>query len=263
MKINNDKIRIRPSSVDSFFSCAYKWGSQHLEGVTGTPNSRACLGTAIHSAAENIWTEAMASGKKDSNVPAAVDAAMESWKEQTHDGVSYDKDETEGTVAVEIFKGTESFVEDILPFTKIPNAVEEFFSIPIDHPMVSEVAGTLDYRSDNTIGDLKTGKRKTSAQAHTTQQSIYKMLAQANGKTVEHNLIQNVVLKKSGVEGSILTLMPNIEQAKARINIILDTLDLVHKDIAPIETILRPNPNQYLCDARYCPVYPCHAVKDL
>ena len=260
IKVNNTELRIRPSAVNSFFSCSYQWGKVFLEGVITIPNSRAAIGTAIHAGVEELWTDAIASGKKDANIGKLTDAAMEAWKEEEQKGMKFDDGENAGTSQVEIISGVETFVEDIVPFTRIPTAVEEFYKVDIDHPIVKELGGTIDYITDDTIADVKTSKRKINAQSHTTQQSIYKYLANANGKKIEHNLIQGVVLKKSGAEGSILTLEPNEEEAKARINIILDTLDVIATDKVPIETILRPNPSHYLCSAKFCSLYPCAAI---
>ena len=264
--VNNTDLRIRPSAVNNFFSCAHQWGKVFLEGVITIPNSRAAIGTSIHAAVEELWTDAIATGKKDTNLSKMTDAAMEAWKEEEAKGMTYDDGETAGTAAAEIIRGTESFIEDIVPFTKIPTGVEEFFKIDIDHPIVSEIGGTVDYITADTIGDVKTSKRKINAQGHSTQQSIYKYLAKANGRKIEHNIIQGVVLKPATktlparAEGSILTLEANEDEAKARINIILDTLDLIASDVAPIETILRPNPGHYLCSNKYCSLYPCRAI---
>ena len=255
IEVNNEAIRIRPSAVNSFFSCSFKWGKTFLEGVHTIPNSRAAIGTSIHAAVEQLWKESIETGAKDANLTKMADAAMDAWKEQTHDGVKFDDGETDGTAAVEIVRGTEAFVEDIVPFTPIPVAVEQFYKVDIDHPLVAEVGGTIDYITKNTIADVKTSKRKISAQGHVTQQSIYKYLAQANNVPVEHNLIQGVVLKKASAEGSVLVLEANIPEAKARINMMLDTLEVVYKDMVPIETVLLPNPGNYLCSPKYCALY--------
>ena len=83
IQVNNEDIRIRPSAVNSFFSCAYQWGKQHLEGVPSACNSRAAIGTSIHAAVEELWTDAIKTGKKDANITKMTEAAMEAWKEQT------------------------------------------------------------------------------------------------------------------------------------------------------------------------------------
>lgn len=259
--INNEDLRIRPSAIDGFFSCSFQWGKQHLEGIQTMPNSRAAIGTSIHAAAEYFWNGAIESGKKDTNLTESTEAAMSTWEEQTHDGVQFDDGESHGTAAVEIARGASSFIEDIVPFSEIPTGVEQFFEVPIDHSLVSGIGGTIDYLTNDTIADLKTSKRKISAQKHTTQQSIYKWLANKNGMEIEHNLIQGVVLKKASAEGGILKLEPNIDQAKARVNIMLDTLELIATDAAPIEQLLLPNPGHYLCSPKYCAIYPCHVFR--
>jgi len=261
IKINNDSIRIRPSSVESFYGCAYQWGKAFLEGVTSIPNSRAAIGTAIHAGVEAMWNESISSGKKEPNLSMMTDAAMASWKEETHDGIQFGAGEDEGSCAVEILKGTETFVEDIVPFTKIPTAVETFYKIDLEHPIVSEIGGTVDYISNDTIADVKTSKRKSGAEGYTIQQSLYKHLANSNGENIKHNLIQQVVLKKAP-EGAILQLDADIPQAKYLVNTLLDTLELVHKDVAPIETLLRPNPKHVFCSERFCAHYKtCPAIK--
>lgn len=261
IKINNTEIRIRPSAIDNFFTCPYQWGKTFLEGVTTIPNARAAIGTGIHKAVEVMWTDAMKSKVKDSNISAMTDAAVECFKEEEKKGMQYDDGENINTAIVEMIKGTEAFVEDIVPFTQIPDAVETFVGVKLHHPIVAEVGGTIDYLRKDTIADVKTSKRKISASKYTTQQSMYRYLAEHNGHKIEHNLIQGVVLKAKS-EGSILTLEPRVDEARARVNIMLDTLDLIAEDKAPAHLILRPNPGHYLCDPKYCAIYPCHAIKD-
>lgn len=255
IQINCTDIRIRPSAIDTFYQCPYQWGKTFLEGVSSIPNARAAIGTSIHAAVETLWTDAIQTGKKDSNLSRLTDAAMTAWKEQTHDGVMFDDGENDKTAAVEIIKGTEAFVEDIVPFTQIPEAVEEFYKVDIEHPLVAEIGGTVDYIGHGIIADVKTSKRKPSTPNYTTQQSVYRYLAEANGVKVNANLIQGVVLKKTGAEGMILEMETNVPQAKTLVNRMLDTLDLIAKDVAPIETILRGNPKYYLCSDKYCAHY--------
>ena len=151
--------------------------------------------------------------------------------------------------------GTDSFISDIVPFAPIPLAVEERFTVHIKHALVKSISGTLDYRTHDSISDLKTSKRKPVPASHVVQQSIYKWLVKSNGHEVKFNTIQAVVFKKAGAEGMILPMETNIPYAKDLTNGILDTLDLVLKDIAPIETILRPNPSYMFCSAKFCNFY--------
>lgn len=260
ININNEQIRIRPSAVDGFFQCAYQWGKTFLEGVTTIPNSRAAIGTAVHAGAEQMWLESQKKGDKVVNLSLMTDAAMDSWKEETQNGtdVSFDEGENNGTAAVEIVKGVEAFADDIVPYTKIPSGVEEFYKVDLDHPIVTEIGGTVDYINASSIADIKTSKRKPSMPNYSTQQSIYKFLANANGLDVKHNLIQSIVFKRNGdAEGAIYSMDEHIsvEQAKKSVNTMLDVLDVVHQDIIPIETLLRGNPKYYLCSPKYCALY--------
>ena len=256
IQVNNEDITIRPSSVDNFYQCAYQWGKVFLEGVNTIPGARAAIGTSVHSAAESLWTDAIATGSKDANLTKMTEAAMESWKEEAQKGIRFDEGEDENTAAAEILKGTEAFIEDIVTFTPIPVAVEQRFSVDIDHPLVERLSGTVDYISKDTIADVKTSKRKPSVANYTTQQSIYKYLAQANGVDVQHSLIQGVVFRKGKpADGMILSQPVDVPQAKALVNSMLDTLDVVYKDLVPIETILRGNPKYYLCSEKYCALH--------
>ncbi len=254
IEILNEDIRLRPSAIDGFFGCAWQWGKTFLEGVTSIPSSRAAIGTSIHAAAEACWQESIKKGTKITNLSSMLDAGMEAWKEEEAKGMKYGDGEDAGTCAAEIMSGTDAFIEDIVPFSQIPIATEEFYKVDIDHRLIKELGGTVDYITTNTIGDLKTGKRKPSVANYSTQQSIYKYLAKENGVDVQHNLIQSVVLKKVP-EGMILPMPTNVPQAKDLVNIILDTMDLVLLDVAPIETILRPNPKYMFCSNRFCEFY--------
>lgn len=263
IKINDDSIRLRPSAIDGFFGCAFQWGKQHLEGVRSIPNSRAAIGTAVHAAAEAAWTESMAKGDKIANQSMMLDAGMQTFKEEQALGMEYGDGEDEGSCVKEIMLGSECFAEDIMPYAKMPVAVEKRFTVDLDHQLIADISGTVDYITDNTIADLKTSKRKPTMSNYSTQQSIYTYLAQSNGVDVKHNQIQAVVFKKKETEGMILPLEPDIPTAKNLVNIMLDTLDVVLLDVAPIETILRPNPKYMFCSAKFCNFYgKCPATKD-
>lgn len=254
IKINNETIRIRPSAVDSFYGCAYQWGKSFLEGLSSIPNSRAAIGTAIHAGIEASWREAMPKKKAEHNLTMMTEAAMASWENETHDGVSFGDDETAGTCAREIIGGIEAWKEDIAPFVPVPQAVETFFKIDIDNPIVTELGGTIDYLGNGVIDDVKTSKRKVTTGSYDTQQGIYKFLAEQNGHKIEHSRLQNVVLTKNP-NGQILTIEPDVSKAKALVNGILDTMTIVAKDIVPIELLLRGNPKYMFCSEKFCAHY--------
>lgn len=252
IEILNTEITIRPSSVDSFYNCSYQWGRTFLTGESSMPGARAAIGTAIHAAVEDMWQESILTGKKDTDIDRIVQAGVQSWQEQNKEyDLQFDRDEDSNTGEKEVIAGTTAFIDDIAPFVQIPDAVEQRFTMPLDHQLVKALSGTVDYIGNKMIADVKTSKRKPVPANYSTQQSIYKLLAEHEGVEVKHNTIQGVVLKKAP-EGMVLPMETNIPAAKAAVNMILDTLDVVCEDIAPIELILRPNPKYYLCSKKYC-----------
>lgn len=258
MKINwtGEKIIIRPSAVDTFLNCPYQWAKVFLEGISTIPAARAAVGTAIHKAAEVLWTESMKENKKVANLSAATDAAMEAFKEEEQKGIQYDdsiskRDDAEYL----IIKGAKIFIDDLMPFLDIPEAVEQRFSIEVNHPVVKEIGGTLDYLANKTIGDLKTTQRKATTANYKTQQSVYKYLAIINNKQVEYNYIQNVILSERSAGGQILDIEIDIKQAKFILETMLKTLKVFYEDKIPPELLFRGNPKYYLCSPKYCSLY--------
>ena len=250
-----DKLTIRPSSVDNFYQCPQQWKRVFLDGETSIPGARAAIGTAVHRGVEVMWNDAIAHKKKDANISMMVDASIEAFKEEEQLGLNYDNGEDNNTAAVEIVKGVEAFVEDIVPFSSIPDAVEQRFTVEIpDHPIVGAISGTVDYIAGHIIADVKTSKRKPTVANYETQQSIYKILANKNGQNVTHNLIQGVVFKKQ-TEGVILEAAINEQQAKNSINNLLETLELYSQDVVDPDLLFRGNPKYFLCSPKYCSFY--------
>lgn len=251
----SEPIVIRPSSVDTFFNCSYQWAKTFLEGLPSIPGNRAAIGTAIHRGAETLWTESIKKGTKVLNVTAATDAAVEEFEKLDKDGLQYDTDENAKTSIKEVVAGTQTFIDDIAVFTPLPIAVEERFTLDIsDHPIVKAISGTVDYRNHDTISDLKTSKRKATTSNYTTQQSIYRVLANENDANIKYNNIQNVVLK-TVPEGQVLPIEVNEPQARHMLNSMLDTLELAHTGRVALEVLFRGNPKYYLCDKKYCAHY--------
>ena len=258
ISIENTELIIRPSAVDSFFSCSYQWGKTFLEGMTTIPNARAAIGTSIHAAAEVMWSDAIQTGKVDTNMTKLNDAAIDAWQKETEEGVQFDDGENNATAIATIMDGTEAFVEDLVKpgFIRIPAAVEQRYTVDIDHQIVKGISGTVDYIGHGIIADIKTSKRKPSLPSYVTQQSIYKYLAQANGVEVNTSEIHGVVLKKASEAMSLdMTNLINVEQAKKNVNMILDVLDVLAEDKIAPELVLRPNPKHYLCSEKYCALY--------
>jgi len=252
---DGEKIRIRPSAVDTFYNCPYQWAKVFLEGQRTIPGARAAIGTAIHKGVEEMWLEAqLKQSKSDVNVTMATDAAIEEFQNIDVD-LQYDAGENTQTAEATVREGITAFIDDIVPFTDIPVAVEQFIEIELDHPVVSGMGGTIDYITHDTIADVKTSKRKPVPASHTTQQTVYKILAESTGLNIKHNLIQGVALTKNPM-GHILELEPKVDRTKFLINSMLDTLEAFNNGVDP-KLLFRGNPKYYLCSPKYCQLYNC------
>jgi len=249
-----NKITIRPSSIDGFTQCPQQWYRIHILGENSIPNSRAAIGTAIHSGVETLWNESIAAKDKVVNKTAMEDAAMDALEKENQKGLQYDDGEDANSAQKEIRTGLGTFVTDIVPDTDIPTAVETRYSVDIDgHPIVARVSGTLDYINTATgfVADVKTGKRKHSVANSGTQQSIYQFLAEENGVDVKGAVIQNVILKQKP-QGLVMNSAIDIPKAKAAVNNMLDVLDVYHQDVVDPNMLFRGNPKYFLCSEKYC-----------
>ena len=252
-----EKIRIRPSSLAGFVSCPKQWYNVFILGETTIPNVRAIIGTGIHAGAEAVWREAIKTQEKKPNLTMMKDAAVEAYDKEIKESeqVKYDSDINDNIARATIIKGTKAYAEDIMPFTIIPKKVETRVTVKIDHPIVKDISGTIDYLTEDTIADIKTSKRKVVPQGHTLQQSVYTYLANENGYNITSNQIQGIILAKTKIVGGIDALETNIPQAKYIINNLLDRLEALHNGTDP-ELLFPGNPKHYLCSDMYCSLRP-------
>ena len=248
-------IKIRPSSIDNFYGCAFQWAKVFLEGMNTIPNGRAAVGTAVHKGVEEMWKEAMLLKSKDHiNITMATDAAIDEFQHQDQEfDIAYDMNENSHTCEELVKDGVRVFVEDITPFVDIPSAVEKYVSMPIDHAVVNELGGTIDYVAPGKISDVKTSKRKPVPQSYTTQQSTYKMLEESTGNIITEQTIQGVAFVKDPV-GHILPLEPNVPRTKYLINSMLDTLEAFEQGGDP-KVLFRGNPKYMFCSDKFCKLH--------
>lgn len=256
IQINKTNITIRPSSIDTFLNCSYQWAKVFLEGKTSIPGARAAIGTGVHKGVELLWQEAIDKNldKPNINMSAINDAAVEAFKKEDQDNdLQYDDGEDANTAINTILNGVEAFVDDIVPYTEVPKAVEKRYTIPISgNPIIAKISGTVDYITNGTLADVKTSKRKGNPAQYETQQGTYKLLAEANGEVINNTLIQKVVFGSKSTIGEILSLDVNTDKAKFIINTMLDTTKaMIEGNVAP-EVLFRGNPKYYLCSNKYC-----------
>lgn len=251
------KIILRPSSLDSAMQCPQQWYRVFVLGGTSIPNSRAAIGTAIHKGVEVMWQDSIQVKTKIHSMSAMTDAAVEAWNEEKQKGIQFGAGENDNTCAAEIVSGLDTYIEDIQPYVVLPTGVEKRFTVNItNHPIVEGISGTLDYVEENMgiIADLKTGKKKHTVSHSATQQSIYKFLAVENGVNVKISNIQSVVLKAKP-EGHVMDAQININKAKAVVNTLLDTLEVLNEDKIDPNILFRGNPKYWLCSPKYCAFY--------
>ena len=250
-----DKMIIRPSSVDTFLQCPQQWKRVFIDGESSIPGARAALGTAVHRAAETMWTESIAANEKITNIGAMTDAAMEAFREEEQKGLVYDEGDNKKSIESLIKEGTNVYVDDIAAYVPIPEAVEKRYTVEIhNHPMVEAVSGTVDYDGALDLADLKTTKRKATPANYEIQQSIYRYLREANGNPAMGSQIHNITFKKES-EGIIMPAVIDIDLAKASVNALLDTLSTYAEGTVNPDILFRGNPKYYLCDAKYCAFY--------
>lgn len=248
-------IKIRPSSVDSFYGCAFQWANVFLANKFSIPSARASIGTAVHKGVEAMWIEAMLSkSKEDINLSMMKDAAIERYQEDDNEhDLFYDFNENSNTAEALITKGVEVFVDDIVPFVDIPAKVEHYLEIDIDHKVVYKLGGTIDYIIPNEISDVKTSKRKPVPASYVTQQDIYKLLANKNGYDIKRQTIQGIAFVAKPV-GHLLEVESKMSRTKYLVNHLLDTLEAFHDGVDP-KLLFRGNPKYYLCSNKYCAFY--------
>ena len=250
-----EKIVLRPSSLATFVGCSRQWYQVFIKGHRSIPNARAAMGTGVHAGIEQMWNEAIKTKKKDPNLSMMNDAAVESYDKEvklSEGSMQYDTDLDDNTVRANLVKGNKAFVEDVVPMTDIPKAVETRVTKEINHKIVKSISGTIDYLGDNVIADVKTSKRKIVPASHTLQQSMYRYLANESGENIEYNLIQGVVFNKTKTVGTTDALDCNVPQAKYITNNLLDRLDLAITDKIDPDIIFPGNPKHYLCSDKYC-----------
>ena len=252
-----NKINLRASSLNTFLGCPKQWYNVFILGKKTIPNSRAMIGTGIHKAVEVMWLESIKDGTKNPNLSKMNDAGVEAFDKQIElsGKPDYGDDLDANNSKLTIIKGINAFVKDIVPYTPIPAKVEQRFYIEIDNPYIKKLSGTIDYIAGNTIGDIKTSKRKVVPDSHKLQQSIYKILANKAGHKITRNIIQGVVLAKTKTVGGIDEMDTNIKQAKFIVNNLLNRLNKLYEGKIDPDILFPGNPKYYLCNPKYCNMY--------
>lgn len=254
---DRSKITLRPSSLSDYVSCPRKWYDCHILQKQTLRNVRSTIGTGVHAGCEHIGNSIIkANDKKVFDIKLAKEAAIAKYEYEVIEAkgnILYD-DLDDDKAKDSVLQGVDAFVEGILPFISIPVAVEQRYTINLDHPIVEKLSGTVDYISTDTIADIKTSKRAIVADNYVLQQSAYTLLAKSNGFDIKHNRIFGISFGKSKTIGGISSLESNIKQVVFIINNLLDRLKVLYEGGDP-DLLFPGNPINYLCSAKYCSSY--------
>ena len=247
---------IRPSSLPTLMYCPRRWWLDFIsQGETSAHPSAAAVGTAVHKAAELYWSMALANGgeKMDVDISALIYAAQQRFREiESTDGLNWAEDHTMDIALSQIEAGVKVYHDKVIPMTQVPLAVEQKVSWEIDHPMVSAVSGTIDSIYPDHIVDIKCrmGARKKNTSEFSLQQSTYVMLAQKNGYPgVRSSQIHQILLQNSALHNEDCFI--HISKVEYLIDILLKQLQMVYEGASP-EVVFSGNPNQYLCNKKWC-----------
>ena len=256
------KITIRPSGVDAFFECPYKWYRNNLYKPIRIIGSAAHFGTGIHKTAEIYYNECIA--KKEWQKPSkelksvAVDTLRECFKkEEPNDLKELNINQVEKNISEISFNYVNNAKS--LNNEKIPLAVEKTYEVKINSPIIDKVKGTLDIIGDNYIADIKTMGKLKSAKTYANQQGIYAFLRKLHKESTNDLIIHRLNTSKNTIDTQSImseTFTPIdalINQSKFYLESIVKTCDAFYK--TGDEMLFRGNPNSLLCSEKYCAYY--------
>jgi len=256
------KIRIRPSSLSEFGSCAWKWYNKFILGKEEFTNSRAAVGTAIHKSAEMFWDECKETGNKDvSFLNLYMGAGLHQLEETLEkEDIKYSGKDDKDVLVKLVTSGVKAYFRDIVPFVNIPSDVELFVSVPVENnPYVYEIGGTCDQYSDkdNIADDIKTSSKTSYFSNHILQLSIYKFLIEkVKKKKLSRFRVQGVTLYKTKeAEGCVIPILTNVDRAVYIIKNLLTTLKVLHSGEVDPKILFRGNTQHHFCNQMFCGNY--------
>ena len=214
------------------------------------------MGTSIHAAAQMYFDESIKFQGKPLKTSMYVDKAMSVWLEE-EDKVFYPPKQFAVGCRDKVMKGVKIFLEDIAPYIPTPVAVETKYHAKINHPIVEQIAGTIDILGEDYISDIKTSSRAIVPQSYSLQLGTYKWLCGVNGLKINNTNILGVNLSdtkatKDKPKGTINSMVTDDNQTKRVLKSILDKLEVYHKGIVEPEVLFNGNPTYYLCSRIWC-----------
>ena len=252
--IDTKKRILRPSSIIGALNCPARWYLDFLaQDEPSKHPSAALVGTSVHKAAETYWRLCIAMKEK---IPFDFQqlefAAIKEFQIiEATDGVNWAQDHSMTQAIEQIKLGVKMYGEQIVPNVDVPLGVELRIEKPIDHPVISHIAGTIDAVYPDHIVDIKCrmGNRKKNTAEFTLQQTVYVMLARFAGHDIRESRIHQLLLKSGVVHNEDCFInMPRVEYV---ISNLLERLEAVHNGLSP-DIAFSGNSNYFLCSGKWC-----------
>ena len=252
-----EKITLRPSSLSNFVACPLQWYNTHILKQPTHKNTSALRGTAIHKGIEDFWRQAILAGDKTYPLYKIVESAHDCLSDHLKNPctVNNDLSLTVNDINESIKKGLYHWYVSSMPLLAIPDEVEYRMAVPVNNPIIKEIAGTADYIQGFFLDDVKTSKSTIRPQSYKLQQTVYKLLANKNGFTIKTSRIQGIIFNKADVRTSMSEVLVDEQQARTIIKYVLETCKLLDEGSVDPKILFRGNPSHYLCSDKWCSFY--------
>lgn len=263
-KAEDKKLTIRPSSLNMFFDCSYKWFRDNIHNPIRHVGYSAHCGTAIHKASEEYYTNCINKqnwSKYSSDYEGlAIDTFRERIKEEEPSDIKeININDTENLIKSNVKNYLVN--AQALNNDKLPIAVEKTYNVEVKSPYVKEVAGTLDIVGDDYIVDIKTMGRLKNPKDYLLQQGVYAFLRSKKGENVNDLLIHRIVTKENAKKVDCVSILGEtytpikdvIDRSQFYLTTIIKTCNEFFK--TGNEILFKGNPNSLLCSDKYCAYY--------
>jgi PD-(D/E)XK nuclease superfamily len=268
-----DKVTvIRPSSLSMYADCPRRgaarlfWrevaaaGFQLRQTVRGIG---AIVGTAVHAAAEIVYTEKAKNGAAPPE-HAAIDLTITSLEKGIATApVEYDNaTHNRADALAQAVRMTRSYFRTIVPQVE-PILVEERLEAEVAPGVVLSGQPDIVAREPNGVRDLKTGQRLGS---HAPQIGAYALLARSHGVEIDEAAIDWLPrVKPDKPQPSPITHKVRLTQAETAASSIIKHMaedlrtfregDPARRILPGDEWSFLANPSSVLCSRRWCPAH--------
>lgn len=255
-----ENILIRPSGVNNFFDCSYRWYRDTIYKPIRRVGLAAHFGTSLHKAGEVYYSECIKDNEWKKYNSAYEDLVVETLREKCKEDTPEDFVSIAQLNPLEkkLMDTSKSYITNarLLNNEKLPIAVEKTYKIEAKSMPIT-VQGTLDIVGEDYIIDIKTMNKLNNPTKYIVQQGIYAYLRSKNNEKVNNLIIHRVLSKdkeyidsQSILDHTLFTMDNIIEKSKFYLEVIAKTCNNFLK--TGDESLFRGNPTSMLCSSKYC-----------